>query len=137
MLETEHIKRFASADDYASYCRALDSRCDSNGVNKGENNRKNSNKYPSTLLRIGSGVGVCGGHELRGALPRAGAGVTGGQGGAHVAGGGGEGASLQAGQGRLLRVARRRGVQRAKAVWIENSAAVASPRRGWPATIKS
>ncbi len=40
----------------------------------------------------------------------------GAQDGAHVAGGGGEGASLQAGQGRVLRVARRRGVQRTEDV---------------------
>jgi transposase len=45
MLETGPIMRFASAGDYASYCRAVDSRCESNGVKKGENNRKNGNKY--------------------------------------------------------------------------------------------
>lgn len=45
MLETGPIERFASAGDYASYCRCVDSRCDSNGVKKGENNRKNGNKY--------------------------------------------------------------------------------------------
>jgi transposase len=45
MLETGPIERFASAGDYASYCRAVDSRCDSNGTKKGENNRKNGNKY--------------------------------------------------------------------------------------------
>jgi transposase len=45
MLETGPIDRFASAGDYASYCRAVDSRCDSNGTKKGENNRKNGNKY--------------------------------------------------------------------------------------------
>lgn len=45
LLETGPIARFASAGDYASYCRAVDSRCDSNGLKKGENNRKNGNKY--------------------------------------------------------------------------------------------
>jgi transposase len=45
MLETGPIARFASAGDYASYCRAVDSRRDSNGSKKGENNRKNGNKY--------------------------------------------------------------------------------------------
>jgi len=45
MLETGPIERFASAGDYASYCRAVDSRCDSAGQKKGENNRKNGNKY--------------------------------------------------------------------------------------------
>ena len=45
LLETGPIERFASAGDYASYCRAVDSRCDSNGAKKGENNRKNGNKY--------------------------------------------------------------------------------------------
>jgi transposase len=45
LLETGPITRFASAGDYASYCRAVDSRCDSNGTKKGENNRKNGNKY--------------------------------------------------------------------------------------------
>jgi transposase len=45
LLETGPIARFASAGDYASYCRAVDSRCESNGVKKGENNRKNGNKY--------------------------------------------------------------------------------------------
>jgi len=45
MLETGPISRFASAGDYASYCRAVDSRRDSNGTKKGENNRKNGNKY--------------------------------------------------------------------------------------------
>ena len=44
-LETGPIGRFASAGDYASYCRAVNSRCDSDGKKKGENNRKNGNKY--------------------------------------------------------------------------------------------
>jgi len=45
LLETGPIARFASAGDYASYCRAVDSRCDSNGTKKSENNRKNGNQY--------------------------------------------------------------------------------------------
>lgn len=44
-LETGPIQRFASAGDYASYCRTVNSRCQSDGKKKGENNRKNGNKY--------------------------------------------------------------------------------------------
>jgi len=44
-LETGPIARFASAGDYASYCRAVNSRCESDGKKKGENNRKNGNAY--------------------------------------------------------------------------------------------
>ena len=44
-LETGPITRFASAGDYASYCRVVNSRCESDGKKKGENNRKNGNKY--------------------------------------------------------------------------------------------
>jgi transposase len=44
-LETGPITRFASAGDYASYCRTVGSRCESDGKKKGENNRKNGNKY--------------------------------------------------------------------------------------------
>ena len=44
-LETGPIARFAGAGQYASYCRTVDSRCDSDGKKKGENNRKNGNKY--------------------------------------------------------------------------------------------
>jgi transposase len=46
-LETGPIGRFASAGQYASYCRTVDSRCESDGKKKGENNRKNGNKYLS------------------------------------------------------------------------------------------
>ncbi len=44
-LETGPITRFASAGDYASYCRAVNSRCESDGKKKGQNNRKNGNQY--------------------------------------------------------------------------------------------
>jgi transposase len=44
-LETGPIARFASARDYASYCRAVNSRCESDGQKKGQNNRKNGNQY--------------------------------------------------------------------------------------------
>ncbi len=44
-LETGPISRFASAGQYASYCRAVDSRCESDGKKKGENNRRNGNRY--------------------------------------------------------------------------------------------
>jgi transposase len=47
MLETGPIGRFAAAGKYASYCRMVRSRASSNGKKKGENNRKNGNKYLS------------------------------------------------------------------------------------------
>ena len=46
-LEIGDIKRFAGPGRFASYCRAVDSRCLSNGKQKGENNRKCGNKYLS------------------------------------------------------------------------------------------
>ena len=45
MLETGPIERFKSAGNYASYCRGVGSRRQSNEKKKGENNRKNGNKY--------------------------------------------------------------------------------------------
>ena len=45
ILETGPIGRFASAGDSASYCRTVNSRCESAGKKKGENNRKNGNQY--------------------------------------------------------------------------------------------
>jgi transposase len=44
-LETGPIRRFATAGDYASYCRTVKSCRTSAGKKKGENNRKNGNKY--------------------------------------------------------------------------------------------
>ena len=44
-LETGPIERFASAGDYASYCRCVQSQRWSNGKVKGANNGKNGNKY--------------------------------------------------------------------------------------------
>ena len=44
-LETVDPKRFATAGDYASYCRCVDSQRLSNGKKKGENNAKCGNKY--------------------------------------------------------------------------------------------
>jgi transposase len=44
-LESGDFGRFASAGDYASYCRAVKSERSSNGKKKGENNRKNGNPY--------------------------------------------------------------------------------------------
>lgn len=44
-LETGPIERFASAGDYASYCRCVQSRRLSNGKVKGANNGKNGNRY--------------------------------------------------------------------------------------------
>lgn len=45
LLETGNIGRFASAGNYASYCRCVGSKRTSNGKKKGEGNRKNGNKY--------------------------------------------------------------------------------------------
>jgi transposase len=45
MLETGDITRFNKAGNYASYARCVDSNKFSNGKKKGENNRKNGNKY--------------------------------------------------------------------------------------------
>ena len=44
-LETGYIKRFPDAGNYASYCRAVESKKISNNKKKGENNRKNGNVY--------------------------------------------------------------------------------------------
>lgn len=45
MLETGELSRFASAGQYASYCRCVKSTKLSNGKKKGEGNTKNGNKY--------------------------------------------------------------------------------------------
>ena len=45
LLETGPISRFGSVGQYASYCRCVASRRESNGRKKGENNRKNGNRY--------------------------------------------------------------------------------------------
>jgi transposase len=45
VLESGEFGRFASAGDYASYCRTVKSERRSNGKKKGENNRKNGNPY--------------------------------------------------------------------------------------------
>jgi len=44
-LETGDIRRFPKVGNYASYCRCVESQRRSNERNKGENNRKNWNKY--------------------------------------------------------------------------------------------
>lgn len=44
-LEIGDINRFKSSGNFASYCRCVNSRRESNGKKKGENNRKNGNKY--------------------------------------------------------------------------------------------
>jgi transposase len=46
-LETGDIGRFKKVGNYASYSRCVESRRESNGKKKGENNRKNGNKYLS------------------------------------------------------------------------------------------
>ena len=45
VLESGDFKRFASAGNYASYCRAVKSERSSNGKTKGKNNAKNGNRY--------------------------------------------------------------------------------------------
>ena len=45
VLESGEFSRFPSAGDYASYCRAVKSKCSSNGKVKGKNNAKNGNPY--------------------------------------------------------------------------------------------
>jgi transposase len=45
MLEVGNINRFAKVGNYASYCRCVKSQRLSDGKKKGENNRKNGNKY--------------------------------------------------------------------------------------------
>ena len=45
MLEVGDIGRFPSAGDYSSYCRCVESKKITNGKKKGENNKKNGNKY--------------------------------------------------------------------------------------------
>jgi len=47
MLETGEIRRFPSAGNYASYCRAVKAKRTSNSKNKGKGNQKNGNKYLS------------------------------------------------------------------------------------------
>ncbi|MBT8043978.1 MAG: IS110 family transposase [Verrucomicrobiae bacterium] len=44
-LETADITRFASPENYASYCRTVAAKRTSNGKSKGENNAKCGNKY--------------------------------------------------------------------------------------------
>lgn len=45
LLETGDIKRFKGPGNFASYSRCVESRRTSNGKSKGENNRKNGNRY--------------------------------------------------------------------------------------------
>jgi transposase len=45
MLEAGDIKRFPDVRNYSSYCRCVKSERTSNGKKKGENNRKNGNRY--------------------------------------------------------------------------------------------
>lgn len=44
-LDTGPISRFPTPGDYVSYCRCADSKRTSNNKSKGQNNRKNGNKY--------------------------------------------------------------------------------------------
>jgi transposase len=45
MLEVGDIRRFAKVGHYSSYCRCVKSQRLSNGKKKGENNKKNGNKF--------------------------------------------------------------------------------------------
>ncbi len=45
MLEVGDIGRFFKVGNYSSYCRCVGSKKLSNGKKKGENNKKNGNKY--------------------------------------------------------------------------------------------
>jgi transposase len=45
MLEVGNINRFKKVGNYSSYCRCVESKRISNGKKKGENNKKNGNKY--------------------------------------------------------------------------------------------
>ena len=45
MLEVGDIARFPKVGDYSSYCRCVESKRVSNGKKKGENNKKNGNRY--------------------------------------------------------------------------------------------
>lgn len=45
MYEAGEISRFASAGNFASYCRCVDAKRLSNGKKKADNNAKNGNKY--------------------------------------------------------------------------------------------
>ena len=47
MLEVGDINRFPKVGNYSSYCRCVKSEKFSNGKKKGENNRKNGNRYLS------------------------------------------------------------------------------------------
>ncbi len=46
-FEAGSLSRFPSVGDYLSYCRCVDSKRESNGKKKGENNRKCGNKFLS------------------------------------------------------------------------------------------
>lgn len=46
-LEIGDIRRFPRVGNFSSYCRCVDSSRLSNGKKKGDNNRKNGNKYLS------------------------------------------------------------------------------------------
>ncbi len=45
MLESGELNRFQEVSNYSSYCRCVSSKKVSNGKKKGENNKKNGNKY--------------------------------------------------------------------------------------------
>ncbi len=58
MLEVGNINRFPKAGNYSSYCRCVESKRTSNGKKKGQNNKKNGNKYLSWAYVEGSNFAI-------------------------------------------------------------------------------
>jgi len=64
MYETGDVSRFSKAGNYTSYCRCVKAQATSNDKKKGNNNRKNGNKYLSWAF-------VEGAHKMRQFCPEA------------------------------------------------------------------
>jgi len=64
-LETGDITRFKSVGNYASYCRCVKSIRLSNNKKKGENNRKNGNKYLAWAFMEAAHYAIRGYAEVR------------------------------------------------------------------------
>lgn len=58
MLEVGDIGRFETVGNYSSYCRCVKAQSTSNGKKKGNNNRKNGNRYLAWGL-MGTGMILC------------------------------------------------------------------------------
>ena len=59
LLETGDISRSKGPGNFASYCRCVDSRRESNGKKKGENNRKNGNRYLAWAFIEAANFAIC------------------------------------------------------------------------------